>query len=193
MKKIAASLVLAVLGSAVVAQTNAPATRALSLQDCLTEALKHNFDVQVERYEPEKSLLNLHAAYAGYDPVFSLSGTHTHNESGGVFVTNGVSTIPISDVNSFNSGINGALPWGTTIGVNGNVADSYGIGDESAGGQVAVNATQPLLKNFWIDGTRLSISAAKNQLKSSEQGLRAQLITTVTAVENAYYELIYAR
>jgi outer membrane protein TolC len=190
MKKIAASLFLAVLGSAVVAQTNAPATRALSLQDCLTEALKHNFDVQVERYEPEKSLINLHAAYAGYDPVFSLSGTHTHNESGGIFLTNGV---PVSENNSFNSGINGALPFGTTFGVNGNVADSYGTGDESAGGQVAVNATQPLLKNFWIDGTRLSISAAKNQVKLSEQSLRAQLITTVTAVENAYYELIYAR
>jgi outer membrane protein TolC len=53
--------------------------------------------------------------------------------------------------------------------------------------------TQPLLKDFWIDGTRLNISAQKNKLKQSEQGLRQQLITTVTAVENAFYELIYAR
>ncbi len=190
MKKIAASFFWAAFGAAAVAQTNAPATRALSLQDCLTEALKHNFDVQVERFEPEKSRLSLHAAYGGYDPVFSLSGTHTHNESGGVFLTNGV---PFSDNNTFNSGINGALPWGTTIGVNGDVADSYGNSGESSGGQIAVSATQPLLKNFWIDGTRLNISAAKNQVKLSEQGLRQQLITTVTAVENAYYELIYAR
>ena len=54
--------------------------------------------------------------------------------------------------------------------------------------------TQPLLKNFWTDNNRLSISVAKNRLKYSEQTLRAQpVITTVTAVENAYYELTYAR
>ena len=50
-----------------------------------------------------------------------------------------------------------------------------------------------MLKNFWIDTTRLNIRVAKNRLKYSEQGLREQLITSVTAVENAYYELIYAQ
>jgi outer membrane protein len=49
------------------------------------------------------------------------------------------------------------------------------------------------LKNFWIYQTRLNIKTAKITLKYSEHGLRAQLITTVSAVENAYYELIYAR
>ena len=186
---------LAGLVSAAVAQTNAPANRALSLQDCLTEALKHNFDVQVERYEPVKSLFNLHAAYAGYDPTFSLSGTHTHNDVGGP-ITNALS---VSDGNNVNSGLTGALPWGMTYGLTGNVAENYGYNSslpgsyDSSGGQIGVSATQPLLQNFWVDSTRLGISAAKNNLKLSEQGLRQQLITTVTAVENAYYELIYAR
>ena len=191
MKKIGASLMFAAaLSAAAVAQTNAPAARTLSLPDCLAEALKHNFDVQVERYEPQKSLLSLNAAYAGYDPVFSLSGKHTHSESGGLFLTNGV---PSSDDNTFNSGLNGALPWGMTYGLNGGVSDSYGAAAGYSSGQVGVSGRQPLLKDFWIDGTRLSIRAAKNQVKLSEQGLRQQLITTVTAVENAYYELIFAR
>ena len=176
--------------AAATAQTNALTVRALSLPDCLAEALQHNFDVRVERYEPQKSLLDLHAAYAGYDPTFSLSGQHTHNESGGLFLTNGV---PVSDDNSFKSGLGGALPSGLTYDFSGNVMDSYGTDGESSGGQIGVSARQPLLKNFWIDDKRLNISAAKNQLKLSEQGLRQQLITTVTAVENAYYELIYAR
>ena len=34
---------------------------------------------------------------------------------------------------------------------------------------------------------------AKNRLKYSEQGVRQQLITSVTAVANAYYELIFAQ
>jgi len=64
---------------------------------------------------------------------------------------------------------------------------------DSSGGSIGVSLTQPLLKNFWIDNTRLTIKVAKNRLKYSEQGLRQQVITSVTAVENAYYELIYAQ
>jgi outer membrane protein TolC len=37
------------------------------------------------------------------------------------------------------------------------------------------------------------VAVAKNRVKYTEQGLRQQLISTVSAVENAYYELIYAR
>ena len=180
---------LAGLVSVAVAQTNAPATRALSLQDCLTEALKHNFDVQVERYEPVKSLFNLHAAYAGYDPTLKLSADRLHNDAGGLFSTN----FPVANSDSLSSSLGGSLPLGTMYSLSGNVADNYGTAPENSGGQIGVNITQPLLQNFWIDGTRLGISAAKNNLKLSEQGLRQQLITTVTAVENAYYELIYAR
>ena len=50
-----------------------------------------------------------------------------------------------------------------------------------------------MLKDFWIDSTRLNIRLGKNALQFSEQGLRQQIITSVTAVENAYYELIYAQ
>jgi len=172
------------------------------LQDCFAAALKNNFDVRVERYEPQKSLLNLHAAYAGYDPTFTLAGEHTHNNAG--FTTGVLGTFPsISDANSLNSGLGGLLPWGMGYDLTGNVTENYGqnypSGPASTGqfdsssGRVGVSVTQPLLNGFWIDATRLTISAAKNNLKLSEQSLRSQLITTVTAVENAYYELIYAR
>ena len=179
--------------AAAVAQTNAPAPRALSLADCVTEALKHNFDVQVERYNPQISLYDLHAAYGGYDPLFSISGTHGHNNSG-------PEGFPpsISDDNSFNSGLAGATPWGMTYNLAGNIAETYGMSSAtnfsaSSGGRVGASLTQPLLKNFWVDGNRVAISVAKNRLKFSEQGLRLQLIATVTAVEVAFYELIYAR
>jgi outer membrane protein len=192
MKKIGASLLLAGLVSAAVAQTNAPATRALSLQDCLAEALKHNFDVRVERYAPAIAQLSLDAAYAGYDPTLSITGTHSHNNPGGAFGTNGAA---VSNDNYLDSNLGGLLPSGATYKLDGNITKYYTPdgGSAGAGGQVgAMSLTQPLLKNLWIDSTRLGISAAKSQLKQSEQGLRLQLITTVTAVETAYYELIYA-
>ena len=153
MKKYCASLMfLAASLAAVSAQTNAPAVRAMSLSDCLTEALRHNFDVQVERYEPAKSLLNLNAAYAGYDPTLSLAGTHSHNNLGmetGVF-----GTFPtISDGNSFNSGLTGSLPWGMSYGLTGNVAENYGQsypssplstgGYDSSGGRTRLPSSLP--------------------------------------------------
>ena len=133
-----------------------------------------------------------------YDPTLSIAGAHNFNETGGQFVNGFQRPSEVSDANSFNSSLGGSLPTGLQYDLSGSVSETYGSTGgnspfDSSGGSIGVNLTQPLLKNFWIDGTRLGISAAKNQLKASQQGLRQQLITTVTAVENAYYELIYAR
>jgi outer membrane protein TolC len=188
MKKIGACIWLAAIVSAVSAQTNAPAVHPLSLQDCITAALQHNFDVRIERFEPLISQFNLDAAYGGYDPSLILSTSHNHNNPGGPWSTN-----EIAEYNSFDSNLKGTLPSGATYSLAGNVNDSYTPQPESAGGQVGLTVTQPLLQNLWIDSTRLAISVDKSKLKFSEQGLRSQLITSISAVENAYYELIYAR
>jgi outer membrane protein TolC len=193
MNKIGALLFFAGWVSAASAQTaptNAPASRSLSLQECITEALKHNFDVRVEQYNPLISRLGLDAAYAGYDPGLSLSGLHSHNNAGGPISTNGTF---ITDENSFSSSLGGALPSGATYNLFGNVGDTYAPAPEYSSGQVGVNVSQPLLQNLWIDQTRLNIVTAKNTIKSTDQDLRNQLITTVSAVENAFYELIFAR
>jgi outer membrane protein TolC len=168
------------------------ATRAMSLEDCIQEALQHNLDMQIERTVPQISLYNLRGAYGGYDPLLNISGQHNYDKSG-------VDGIPplISDVNSAKSDIGGLLPWGLQYDFSGNVSDKYGPSysgtNETSSGTVGVQLTQPLLKNFWIDETRLTIRVAKNRLKYSEQSLRLQVITSVTDVENAYYELIYAQ
>jgi outer membrane protein TolC len=52
---------------------------------------------------------------------------------------------------------------------------------------------QPLLRNFWIDSTRLAILLDKKNLQISELDLRNQLISTITDVEKAYYDLISAQ
>ena len=172
----------------------------MSLQDCIQEALQHNLDVQIQRYNPQISLYNLRAAYGGYDPTFNTSGQHNYDVAPSTFnpysATTNVTPSRVSDENSFNSGINGSLPWGLQYDFSGNIAEQYGSSAngpfDSTSGNIGVTLQQPLLKNFWIDTTRLNIRVAKNRLKYSEQGLRQQIITSVTAVENAYYELIYA-
>jgi len=192
----AIALFFAVIMSAI-AQTN-PATRTMSLQDCFTEALQHNFAVQIEYYGPQISLYNLYSAYGGYDPAFSISGQHDVNVSPGGFTPEQIplpATTSKSDV--FSSGLGGALPSGLIYNFSGSIADrnfnQFTNHSESSGGSIGVTLTQPLLKNFWIDGNRLTISIARNRLKYSEQGLRSLIINTITSVENAYYDLIFAK
>jgi outer membrane protein TolC len=187
----------AVVSVATAAETNAVAPRAMALQDCIQSALQHNFDVQIERYNPQISLYNLNAAYAGFDPTFNISGQHKYNvQPGGGFNQFSTNSIPAraTDADSFTSGLGGTLPEGLQYNFTGNIADTTSTANpESTAGSIGVQLTQPLLKDFWIDSTRLNIRVAKNRLKFSEQGLRQQIITSVTAVANAYYELIYAQ
>jgi outer membrane protein TolC len=137
----------------------------------------------------------LYSAYGGYDPTFSFSGRHDFNAQPGGFTSEQIAKpASTSKSDSFSSSIGGALPTGLQYNFSGNISDTTSTANpENSDGRIAVSLTQPLLKNFWIDSSRLSISVSKNRLTYSEQALRQQLITTVTAVENAFYELIYAR
>jgi outer membrane protein TolC len=207
MKKFGVGLSLCVATHMAAAQTNmAPAARDMSLPDCIQEAVAHNLDVQIQRYNPQISLFNLNSAYGGYDPTFFFSGQHQYNNSGAEF-QNG-QHVAGSDYNqdTFSSALHGAAPWGMTYTLGGNVQSTKGANNGNIGGtnisipfqnssgQIgAITLTQPLLKNFWIDSTRLTIRINKNRLQYSEQGVRGQLITSITAVENAYYELIFAQ
>jgi outer membrane protein TolC len=181
--------------------TAAPA-REMSLEDCIQEALQHNLDVQISRYAPQIQLFNVRATYGGYDPTLTLSGTHQYNDTGPDF-QNAVHIPGTSyEQNSVTAGLSQTpTPWGMTYQLAGNVSHTYNYNlnspiltnSDNSGGQIGITLTQPLLNNFWIDQTRLNIRVGKNRLQYSEQGLRLQVITSVTAVENAYYELIYAQ
>src|SRR5215831_1319972 len=90
------------------AQTNAPNVREMSLQDCIQLAVQHNLQLQIDRFVPVISLYTMKANYGDYDPTFSLSGQHDHNEAGNQILGGGF-TIPgsVSDDNSFSSTLKG--------------------------------------------------------------------------------------
>ncbi len=175
--------------------------RQLSLQDCFKMALERNLDVQIERLNPEIAKYNVSYAYAGYDPSLSLSGKHNNSLSPSGYdeqlgyAYGGSKT----DANSFNASVGGVLPTGLSYSLGGNTVDSYGF-NSTAGGQfpyeqstasAGITLTQPLLKNAWTDATRTTIQISKKSLKASEHTLRNQVITTVSTVEQAYYDLVF--
>jgi outer membrane protein len=186
--------------------TATPDTRQLSLQECLQMALEKNLELRIDRYNPQFATFNLAAARAGYEPTLSFSGQRDHDESGSRLLSGGFA-VPGAETDSdrFSAGLDGLTPWGMTYGLRGwasetsgsnfsfdtNLNQIVGIPFQNSGGAVAIDVVQPLLKNFWIDGTRLSIAVAKNRVQFSELGLKTRIIDIATRVELAYYDLAF--
>jgi outer membrane protein len=188
------------------AQTESPQTRAISLQDCIAMALQHNLELRIERYNPELALFNLQGSYGAYDPLFRASAQYDYAKSGKtVFQSfNAPIEIPGQEKNTdtFSSSLGGLLPWGMSYSLSGRVADTDATrfrADNSgnifaqpysdSSGSVLLGVTQPLLKDFWLNPTRLNISVYKNRLKWTELGLRQRIMDVVTRVELNYYDL----
>ena len=184
------------------AQAQAPSvsnsnTRTVSLQELIEMTMRDNVNLQVERYQPRIAAYNLRGAYGAYDPTFSLSGRRTHSESGPTLLGTNFFSGAVTDGRSFDSGVDGVLPWGTIYGLTGSLFDSdrdSGSGPISdSDGSVLLSARQPLLRNFWIDNARLAIRFNRLQLNFSEQELKRQTMETINLLENAYFDLISAR
>jgi outer membrane protein TolC len=189
--------------------TNAISTKSLTLNDCIQLALQHNFDVRIERVNPEIARYNVSLAYAGYDPSFDLTGTHSDSTSpGGLDAQNRPFQPTSSKSDAFNVGINGQLPIdsGLTYSLAGNITQTSGdstqfttngipflVPFQSTRGSASLGLRQPLLKNLWTDAVRLNVEVSKNQLKYSEWGLRGRIMSIVTSVETTYDDLIAAR
>lgn len=179
------------------AQTISP-VRPLSLKECIQLALGHNLDVKIERFNPAIARHSLSLAYGGFDPIFDGSGIHRFSLSpGGIDEKNRPYSGTTTDSDSFSAGIGGLLPSGLSYDLSGDLANAGGANPsgrfENSQGAASIQLRQPLLKNFWIDSTRLNIRVSRNRLKTSELALRQQIMNTVTSVELAYYDLMLAQ
>jgi outer membrane protein len=187
------------LAAASAAEPAAPPVQKLSLDDCIKLALEHNLSVQIQRLNPEMARFAVAIAYAGYDPNFSVNGTHYFSTSPGSIdrVTKLQSPSGTVDANNFNTSLGGLTPIGLNYSLSGNIGESYGVAggfpfDSSSGG-ASISMSQPLLKNFWIDSVRQNILVSKKNLKESELNLRNQVMTIVESVEEAYFGVIAAK
>ena len=179
------------------AQTNAPAPRVITLAECIQLALEKNLDIQIRRLQPKIDLYNLDSSRGYYDLTFNLNASQRFNSSPGspdpasrLF---GVSSESYSE--SYGPSLTQQLGTGGRVTVNGDLVRRSGtsITNFNYSTDAGISLTQPLLKNSWIDATRQTILVNKRTLKIDELALRSQVITTINSVQQAYYELIYAR
>lgn len=197
----------------VAAVSIAPAMSQLSLDDAVRLALEHNLDIQVQRYNPVISEYDRRALYGIYDPVFSAKlGHYEQTRPGGGINVNTGNDFPgtHSEVDAATFGLSGVLPTGLRYDLAHNISESVVttpgiVGSNSLGAIYGNKVTdtydsgalltlnQPLLRDFWIDSSRLSIQLARRSVRMSELDVERSIMLTITAVEKAYYGLIAAR
>ena len=186
----------------------------LSLEEAIRQALEHNLDVQVSKYNPIISEYDRRALYGYYDPTFNgtLSRANINREPGGFNLTTG-NAFPgtRSETDTASAGLGGYLPTGMRYDVTHSIHENtvvrpFQIGTNSFGqpvfgktttdtwdSQGLISVRQPLLRNFWIDEPRLLIKLGRRNLRISELVTERDIMLVVTHVEQAYYDLIGAR
>jgi outer membrane protein TolC len=153
-------------------------------------SVSNNFDVRIEQFEPLLSETDIESAKGAYDPVISASGTHSDTKTG----------VAHSRGETVNVGLNGRLPTGATYNVGVDASENASrtiptnfFSQSASGKATVISATQPLLRGLWIDSFRYQIAFSRKQLKISEMAFRFRLLSTVSSVEQAYFEWIAAR
>lgn len=189
---------------------SAAEARRLTLEDCLQRAIEKNLGYRVARYDPRFATLALHAAYSPYDPSLNLAVGQSYRVIPRDSFVDPSQFTPTTTSETwkdlYSVGLGGLSPSGLTYGINANLArkqvttsfvppNSLPTSLENSGytDGVSLDLRQPILKDFWIDGSRLNIQLAKNAVRQSEEGLRSALFNLCVAVTHNYYDWVGAR
>jgi outer membrane protein len=179
-------------------QVTAPgASVELTLDDATARALERNLDLAVERLNPLIQETNLERLYAAYRPTITSQVGHLARVQPPTSQLNG-GTIVQNDTSTYNTGLAQVLPWGggdVAVNFNNNKqVSSATFSNFNPAFNTNFNATitQPLLRDFRIDGTRQQLKVTAINREISDIQLKGTLATTVANVRNAYWELVFS-
>lgn len=173
--------------------------RPLSLREALALALDNNKDIEVARENVRIAEFDLHGAQGLYDPRFTTQAYYERIES------------PISSILA--GGQNGSTVQtdytgtarleGQTPAFGGNYRLDFSSVKLNTNNQFSVlnpqyptslsfSYTQPLWRGLKIDQTRRQIEIARKNLSLTDAQFRQRAIDTITNVQRAYWDLVFA-
>ncbi len=164
----------------------------LSLDQVLALALANNEDLSVSVNVAEASRYTLFQSQGIFDPLASLSATRSHAEAPAVSRVFGSK----SDRLDVSAQVSELAPSGGvfSLGFTARRASdnsTFNVINPSFSSGLTLNLTQPLLKNFGPTPTTLQIRIARNSRDASYQTFVRSVQSTVNAVEQAYWDLVY--
>jgi outer membrane protein len=171
--------------------------RRLSVDDAVQLALEQNLNLQVQRLEPQLQDLSLAQVRTAWTPT--LNSTIT-NRSATSPITNafaGASNQLTNDNFNANVSVGQLLPWGGNYGLawsnqRGKSNSAFDSPNPFLQSSLSALYTQPLLRNFTIDGTRQQLLITEKNREMTDIQLRQAVLTTTRSVKSAYWDLAYA-
>lgn len=166
-------------------------TGALSLDECIARAMRKNFDLKIETFNVQNAGEALTIADAEFTPSFQLSTTRSKSQS----YASGTD----SDTFDTRAGVTQKIVSGATVSVSTSLDRSSNSAASPASLNPAYNAdlslsvNQPLLKDFGTTANKAAINRAKISVTRAGLDYKGNVLAVISLVENAYYNLCYAR
>ncbi len=179
--------------------------RTLSLSDAVMQALQTNLDITVSRQFKEARLSDIAFEQAKFDPSVSLAGRYDRHATPlnrPLFgVTDSILTEPrLFDQNQTVVGLGLSKKF-----VTGTNLDFKFAGDRTFVGsrnnflfnsaytsEFKLNLTQPLLRDFGIDVNKTLIHIAQKNAMVESHVFFDKVLAVIAAVEQTYWELVFA-
>jgi outer membrane protein len=173
-------------------QEKITATRALSLKDCIAQALANNLSLSIEAFNPDIQDAAVAAAREQFLPQFGASYAKQNLTSLGVWGLQGTS-YPFK-LSHYSFALSQKIALGTTAVLDvGNSSSTtgqkYSVINPSYNGTIQLTITQPLLKGFGAKVNRATTYQAERQKEIATSALKARVLQTLYDTEQAYWDL----
>ncbi len=172
--------------------------RRLSMDDAVATAIEQNLDLQVQRINPELQDLSISQVKTAWSPTFTTNFNVTDQTQPPSSFLSGNTNQITSGRTAFDFGISQATPWyggsyqaqwNNGRSTTNNIFTNF---DPQLTSNISLTYSQPLLRNFKIDGTRQQLLISQKNREISDVQLQQSVAVTVRNVKNAYYDLMYA-
>jgi outer membrane protein len=172
---------------------------ALTLDQCVAQALEKNFNVRIQKFATEQARDSVIIAQSGYDPTLTLNASRSFNKNAASGSTlDGTSSGPRSDITDATLGVSQKIPTGAiaTLGTDLNKTatnSTFSTINPAYTSNISLFVTQPLMQGAGTDYNLAAIKRARLGAQIADLNFKSTVLTVIFNVETAYYNLIFAR
>ena len=168
----------------------------LTLEECISLALESNLDIRIQRIGPQVQGALLTIAKGSFDPFATFGPSASRDEEPSSTELSGAD-VRISSTRGLSLGVGDPIITGGRLGLSldsrrSESNSSFQTLNPAYSSGLSFTVTQPLLEGFGIGVNKAYIKIAGNNRDISILRLRTQLIETLSEVQYAYWELVFA-
>ncbi|HZB46656.1 MAG TPA: TolC family protein [Pyrinomonadaceae bacterium] len=173
--------------------------RALTLREAIELALSNNKDIEVARQNVRAAEFDLRGARGVYDPRFLTNSYYERTETPAASFLSGSSSGAVTQSGFYSaSSVQGLVPkfgggYRVDFVANRITTDNlFAALNPQFPSSLTFNYTQPILRGRRFDQNRRAIEIARKNLSLTDAQFRQRAIETITSVQRAYWDLVFA-